>query len=334
MRTTLKDIANYLNVSVTTVSRAINDKGDISPAMREKVLQVAKILDYKPNSIAISLRKKTASDLIGVIIPTVNHYFFSTILSGITTSEFERDDYMIMIGESNHDVTREKELINKFQDHYVAGIILVPTRQASSIENVTALQRSSTPFILIDRSFDAYDSSSIQYDDYQGGYLAASHLISKGRKKIALLKGDDDCSISSYRERGYRSALHEANLPVYDHLIRTCTNASRSEGYQATDELLSHQTPPDGIMTITDQLAAGSLKCAINRNIQVPRDLSIIGYSDSEISKTITPKLSTINQDGYEMGKLAREYIIQMCLHKEVVRQKVFTPELIIREST
>jgi len=130
MRTTLKDIAKYLNVSVTTVSRAINDKGDISPQMRQKVLEVAKMLDYKPNSVAISLRKKTANKLIGVIIPTLDHYFFSTILSGITTSDFTDDDYMIMIGESNHDVVKEKELIEKFQDHYVTGIIIVPTRMS------------------------------------------------------------------------------------------------------------------------------------------------------------------------------------------------------------
>jgi len=280
------------------------------------------------------LRKKTASDLIGVIIPTVNHYFFSTILSGITTSEFEGDEHMIMIGESSHDVKREKELISKFQDHYVAGIILIPTRHASSIDNVSILQRGSTPFILIDRTFDAYNSSFIQYDDHQGGYLATSHLISKGRKRIALLKGNEDCSISSYREQGYRSALKEAGIQVHDHLILSCVNASRSEGFDAARQLLSHRLPPDGIMTITDQLAAGSIKYALSQNLRVPNDLSIVGYSDSEISKTITPNLSTINQDGYEMGKLAREYIIEMCLHKNVVRQKVFSPELIVRQSS
>jgi len=334
MRTTLKDIAKYLSVSVTTVSRALNDKGDISPQMRQKVLEVAKILEYKPNSVARSLRQKTANQLIGVIVPTVDHYFFSTILSGITTSDFAGDDYMIMIGESNHEVAREKELIDKFQDHYVAGIILVPTRMAASIDNVNHLHRYKTPFILIDRTFDAYDGSFIQYDDYQGGFLAASHLLAKGRTKIALLKGDDDCSISSYRQKGFIDALKKENIPLKEHLILTCTNASRTEGYKATKQLLAHKDPPDGIMTITDQLAAGAMWCAHDLGMRVPEDLSVIGYSDSEISKTVNPQLSTINQDGYEMGRLAKRYLIEMCLHKNVIHQKVFPSELIVRQST
>lgn len=334
MRTTLKDIAKNLNVSVTTVSRALNDKGDISPLMRQKVLEVAKLLDYKPNSIAISLRKKTASRLIGVIVPTVNHYFFSTILSGITTSEFDIDDYMIMIGESNHDPKREKELLNKFQDHYVAGIILAPTRHRTSVDNVDSLKKSKTPFILIDRTFDSFEGSYIQYDDYQGGYLAAQHLIEKGRSRIALFKGDYTCSISAYRERGYKDALKEAGLSIYNELILNCPNASRSEGYDAADRLFNNGNAPDSIMTITDQLAVGAMTCAIDRGIHVPKDLSVIGYSDSEISKTVSPKLTTVNQDGYEMGKLAKKYLIQMCINKEVIHQKIFPSELIIREST
>ena len=138
VRTTLKDIANYLNVSTTTVSRALNDKDDISMSMRQRVLEVARLLDYKPNSVAISLRKKTRSNLIGVIIPSVDHHFFSTILHGITTSTLQ-DDYMIMMGESNHDVVREKEIINRFGDHYVAGVIFVPSRHRRSQENVKLL---------------------------------------------------------------------------------------------------------------------------------------------------------------------------------------------------
>lgn len=334
MRTRLKDIANYLNVSVTTVSRALNDKGDISPQMRQKVLEVAKILDYKPNSVAISLRKKTASKLIGIIVPTVNHYFFSTIISGVTTSEYKVDDYMIMIGESGHDPAREKELLNKFQDHYVAGIILAPSRHAKSAENVDSLKRGKTPFILIDRTFASYEGSYIQYDDFQGGYLAAQHLIAKGRKRIALLKGDYDCSISQYRERGYKKALRESGLSVYDHLILNCPNGSRAEGYDATAMLLNHDEPPDSIITITDQLAAGALRRIDDMGLSVPQDLSVVGYSDSEISRTVTPKLTTVNQDGYAMGKLAKEYLIQMCINEALVLQKVFPSELIIREST
>lgn len=333
MRTTLKDIARYLNVSTTTVSRALNDKDDISTTMRQKVLEVAKMLDYKPNSIAISLRKKTTSKLIGVVMPVVNHHFFSTILRGITTTG-QNDDYMIMIGESNHDVEREKEIINRFGDHYVSGIILVPTRSVRSNENVQLLTKRQTPFILIDRTFKDYSGCFIQHDDYQGAFLATQHLILKGRKRIAMLRGDNDCSVSSARVDGYIAALKEYNIPHDSDLIVSCTDASKIEGYNAMRYLLNQSHPPDSIFTITDQLAAGALACATRCGLSVPTDFAIVGYSNSDISENVSPTLTTVNQDGYEMGRLAKEYLIEMCHHQNVIHQKTFPAELIVRESS
>ncbi len=333
MRTTLKDIAKYLNVSTTTVSRAINDKDDISLEMRHKVLKVAKMLDYKPNSVAISLRKKTANNLIGVIMPVVDHHFFSTILRGITTTEL-KDDYMILIGESNHDVDREKEIINKFGDHYVAGIIFVPSRNKNSKDNVQLLQKRQTPFILIDRTFKDFDGSFIQHDDFQGAFKATSHLLERGRRNIVLLKGSDECSVSQSRLEGYLAALKAADIS-YDHeLVISCTNASKYEGFMAFKNILESQKRPDAIFCITDHLAAGALDFAKSKNIKVPEELSIVGYSNSEISQNVTPTLTTVAQDGYEMGRLAKEYLIEMCNHKNVSHQKVFPSHLIVRESS
>lgn len=333
MRTTLKDIAKYLNVSTTTVSRALNDKDDISYAMRQRVLEVARLLDYKPNSVAISLRKKTTSNLIGVIIPAVNHYFFSTILRGITTTGY-RDDYMVMIGESNHSVARENEIINRMGDHYVAGIIFVPSRHKKSNENVKLLERRQTPFILIDRTFDDYDGCYVQHDDFQGAYMATQHLISKGRTKIAMLRGDHECSVSSARYHGYQKALKDAGIPLNKNLVVSCTNASKIEGYNATKFLFEDGLHPDGIFSITDQQAAGAIAYANEHSILVPKALSVVGYSNSEISQNVTPQLTTIAQDGYEMGRLAKEYLIEMCLHPNVIHRKVFPSQLIIRASS
>ena len=332
MRTTLKHIAEYLNVSITTVSRALNDKSDISPQMRQKVLEVARMLDYKPNSIAISLRKKTTSNVLGVIIPTVDHYFFSTILRGVTTTGF-RDDYMVMIGESNHDVQREKEIINRFNDHYVSGIIYVPSRHSGSKQNVLLLQERKTPFVLIDRTFKNFEGSYIQHDDFEGEYAATKHLIDRGRSKIALLRGDNECSVSEARFQGYRSALKNHNLEFSSNLVISCTNATKEEGAEATKRLIE-SSEIDGIVCITDQLAAGALEYALSEGIHIPKDLSIVGYSNSEISQNVTPKLTTISQDGYEMGKLAKEALIEICHYPNIVHQKTFAAELIIRDSS
>lgn len=333
MRTTIKDIANYLNVSTTTVSRALNDKDDISDKMRQKVLEVAKLLDYKPNSIAISLRKKTSEKVLGVVLPSVNHYFFSTILRGITTTGYG-DDYLIMIGESNQDVTREKEIINQFGDHYVAGIILVPTRKSESRENVEMIRRRGTPMILIDRTFDDYQGSYIQHDDFKGAYDATNHLIGRGKRTIAILKGGLDCSLSHTRYDGYKAALHDYHLKVNNSIVVSCTNANKDEGYSAAERLFSQTVKPDAIFCITDQLAAGVLAYAKDHHISIPTDLSIVGYSNSEMSQNVTPKLTTVSQDGFEMGRLAKEYLIEMCHHPEVIRQKVFSSKLIMRDSS
>ena len=333
MRTTLKDIARYLNVSTTTVSRAMNDKDDISLEMRQKVLETARLLDYKPNSVAISLRKKTASKLIGVIIPVLDHYFFSTILRGIT-APVDNHDYMIMIGESNHDVDKEKELINKFSDHYVAGVIFIPSRNKKSSENLSLLQRRQTPFILIDRIFENYNGSYIQHDDYHGAYHATQHLINRGCTKIAMLRGSDECTVSQARLSGFVAAIDDASLEVNPDYIQSCIQASKKEGYNATRVLVEKSNPPDAIFCITDHLAAGVLEYANEHNIQVPQQLSVVGYSNSEISENLSPKLTTVAQDGYEMGRVAKEYLIQLFHHKKLVQQKIFPSELIIRESS
>ena len=333
MRTTIKDIANYLNVSTTTVSRALNDKNDISDKMRQKVLEVAKLLDYKPNSIAISLRKKTSEKVIGVVLPSVNHHFFSTILRGITTTGYG-DDYLIMIGESNHNVEREKEIINQFDDHYVAGVILVPTRKIESKENVDMIKRRKTPLILIDRTFENYQGSYIQHDDLRGSYDATNHLIEQGKREIAMLKGGHDCSLSQTRYEGYAKALRDNNLKEDNSLVISCVNANKEEGYNAAKQLFSLSSKPDAVFCITDRLAAGVLEYTKDHNISVPTELAIVGYSNSEISQNVTPKLTTVSQDGFEMGKLAKEYLIEICHHPDVVRQKVFSSKLIQRGST
>ncbi len=333
MRTTIKDIANYLNVSTTTVSRALNDKQDISNQMRQKVLEVAKLLDYKPNTIAISLRKKTTKKLIGVVMPSVNHYFFSTILRGITTSTYG-DDYMIIIGESNQDVQREKEIINQFDDHYVAGVIIVPTRNKGSKDNVEMIRQRQSPLILIDRTFEDYNGSYIQHDDFKGAYDATSHLIRRGKREIAMLKGGQDCSLSQSRFEGFRTALKDNNLVHNPARVISCTNANKDEGYAAAKTLFSNGTKPDAIFCITDQLAAGALRYAQEHDISVPKQLALVGYSNSEISQSVTPKLTTVSQNGFEMGRLAKEFLVEMCHHPEVIRQKVFSSELIQRESS
>lgn len=333
-RATLKDIANALNISVTTVSRALNDKDDISPKTKQAVLDVAKMLDYKPNAIAVSLRKNMSNKIVGVILPTVDHYFFGTILKGIMTSAHV-GEYMVMIGESNHDSKKERSIIEQFSDHLVSGVIFCPSRQPDSINNITLLRKREIPFILIDRKFDNYTGSYVQHDNYSGAYAAVSHLIAQGYQKIAHIRGDENCNISSERFRGYIAALSDHKLPIDHHLIKSCLNASKEDGRKITEILFSgNYAKPDAIFTVTDQVASGVYEYAQNANLSIPQDLGVVGYSNSEMSNNLNPKLSTIEQNGQEMGRTAFNFLIEQIKNNGSVFQKTFSTNLLIRKSS
>ncbi len=332
-RATLKDIANYLNVSTTTVSRALNFKEDISPEMRQKVLDVAKMLNYKPNSVAISLRKKIATNLIGLIVPTVDHYYFSTIVKGAIVSSHS-NQYLTLIGESNHDVKKEAELINQFTDHYVSGVIFIPSRNKDSRLNALILQDRRIPIVLIDRSFEGFEGSCVNHDGYDGAYQAVKHLLTSGRRRIGLLRGPEECSISLERYKGYAAALADWNIAVDDSIIRHCPITTKEEAYDMTKSIYEHNTlPPDAFFTITDHLAAGVYAYAYEHDLRIPDDLAVIGFSNAELSSFLWPQLATVNQDGIEIGKTAMDFLVQQIENPDVKRKKTLKSALLIRAS-
>ncbi len=333
-RATLKDIANALNISVTTVSRALNDKDDISPKTKEAVLEVARMLEYKPNAMAVSLRKNVANKIVGVILPAVEHHFFSTILKGIMTAA-HLSDYMIMMGESNQDFNKERKILQHFGDHLVSGVILSPSRHPDSPKNVALLRSMDIPFILIDRKFDDYTGSFLQHDDYSGAYAAVSHLIAQGYKRIAHIRGDETCNISSERFKGYISALSDHGIPIDHHLVKSCLNARKEDGYRNTAILFDGKYPnPDAIFTVTDHVASGVYEYAKDHGINIPKELGVVGYSNSEVADHLSPKLSTVEQNGHEMGRTSFNFLIEQIKNRQSVFQRTFSTKLLIRESS
>lgn len=333
-RSTLKDIAKSLNVSTTTVSRAINNKEDISVHMRKKVLETAKLLNYKPNTVAVSLRKKSSGGLIGVIIPSVDHYFFSTILKGIITSK-DASNNLIIIGESSQNPSKERQIINRFESHYISGLIFVPSRHPDSIKNVETLTKDGVPFVLIDRKFANYNNSYVQHDDFNGAYQAVEHLILRGRTNIALLKGDDECSISNERFRGYKSALEAHQFALNPEYVISCPYTNKQEGFEATSQLFqSGRNRPDAIFCITDNLASGVYEYAYSMAIRIPEELSVIGFSNSEISVNLIPKLTTVEQNGLAMGQEALKFLLAKIKNESRIDQKTFQSNLIVRGSS
>jgi len=331
-RATLKDIAKALNVSTTTVSRALNNKSDISDEMRRRVQQTAELLDYKPNAIARSLKKHSQTLLLGLIIPEVDHYFYSTIIKGI--NQVPDKDHLFILGESLQDPKNERRIIEKYIEHYVAGVIFIPSRHVESIENIDYLVSSKIPHILIDRVPEGYAGSYVKDESLKGAEKAVEFLISKGRRRIAMLKGPEDCMVSNQRLKAYKNILDRYGLKFENKLVVSSAIARKKDGYEGCKKLFEeNKATPDAIFTVTDDLAAGVYEYAFSHNISIPKDISVIGYSNSEISKVLYPKLTSVGQVGHELGSTAAYNLIQMIQNSDHVYQDILPTSLVIRDS-
>tara|TARA_B100000497_G_C7651620_1_gene392070 strand:- start:521 stop:1534 length:1014 start_codon:yes stop_codon:yes gene_type:complete len=330
-RATIKDISDSLNLSISTVSRILNGKGEFSEATRSSVLQVAKMLDYRANSLAVSLRKNVPNKVVGVILPQVNHYFFSSILNGIMTSSHNQG-YMVMIGESLDRSDLEKDLINNFSDHFVAGIILAPSQDKRSAENIVKMENEGIPNVVIDRTYQRINGSFVKHDDFKGAFNAVMHLLNQGYEKIGLIKGPDRCTISQTRFEGYKKAFEEKGIKINSDLIESANHTDKEEGYFLFKKMYE-KNKPGAIFTITDMLASGVFTYAHEQNINIPKDLGVIGYSNSQLGQALQPKLTTVNQNGQEMGEVALSYLLEQINEPTLKRQLTFDSELIIRES-
>lgn len=328
----LIDIANALNISVTTVSRALNNKSDISQKTKQAVLDLAKELDYQPNTLAISLRKKRSLKLIGVVLPNIDHYFFSTVLQGIM-SEAHQNNYLVIVAESSQDSTKEKEILEEFVSYGVNGVLLAPSRESSYEKNLLPLVEQRIPIVLMDRTYAEYSSHFVQSDDYNGAFEAVSLLLKNGYKRIAHIRGSDNWSIGSERYRGYVDALTQNGRELCTDHVLECLLANEAEGFEAAKTLFSLSNPPDAVFTVTDNVAAGVIEYCHQANLFIPEQIGVVGFSNSKISALLSPSLTTVEQKGQDIGKLAFSFFLQSLSDKTKVFQKTFESKLIVRES-
>lgn len=336
-RAKLKDIAEALNVSITTVSRALNNKTDINPATKQSILAKAKELNYKPNNLALSLRKSNTLNVVGVIVPHVKHYFFSTLLEGIMKSAHEMN-YFVLLGESHHSSDREKKVLDDFSEHGVSGILLAPCKHSDFNKNVLPIIHRRTPVVVMDRMYDNYHGNFVNTDDFHGAYEGVNHLIQSGYKKIAHIASSDSWSIGHERLKGYKEALLRNNILIDDNYLSIChfnnKEEGAEEGYKACHKLFSLKDPPDAIFSVTDDIAIGVYQYAKENQLDIPQDLGVVGFSNSEVSKHLSPPLTTLEQNGKKMGEMAFDFFFRALKSNGQIFQKSFKPELIIRRSS
>ncbi len=297
---TLKQIAETLGISITTVSKALKNYPDVSPKTREAVLDLAKSLSYTPNSFAVNLRTKE-SRTIGLIIPEVVHHFFSNVINGII-DEAEKNGYLVIILQSNESLELEKKQVELLMNKRVDGIIMSLSNESNNDEHIKEIIRKELPFVMFDKISKLIPCSKVIIDDRKAAFNAVEHLIQKGCKKIAHIRGPVNPQNAIDRFLGYKKALEKNNIPFDPKLVYTCKNVTFDEGKEFAKQIIEEHTDIDGVFVITDLVAVGVLAYFNEKNIKVPEQIKVIGFSNWFMSQVITPKLSTVDQPSFEMG--------------------------------
>lgn len=335
---TLKDIAKELGVSISTVSKSLNDSYEISIETKNKVKAFADYYNYKPNSLALKL-KKQKSYLIGVIIPEIVHHFFSSVLRGI--EEFANSKgYNIMFCISNESYKKEKLNTKMLLEGGVEGILISVSSKTQRNNNYQHLQElidDKFPIVLFDRAVEEIKCDKVIINDEGGAYKATNHLIESGCKNIVLITHPDYVGISNLRKKGYTRALSKHNIPIKDELIIEI-NSEKKIKKKLEKLLKAKNNTPDGILAANGEIyASTAMQIAKKNGFKIPKDISIITFTNGVISKHSSPPLTTLVQHGFEMGKQAVELLINRIEKKDLnseFQRKVISTNLKIRKST
>ena len=328
-------IAKKLKISVSTVSRALNEHPDIKEETRNKVKKLAKELNYSPNLIARSLKSSTTK-VIGVIVPEIKHDFFSSAISGIEEVAYQ-SGYIILVCQSNESYQREIVNTNALMLQRVAGLIVSISQTTKNGNHFKELINRGMTIVFFDRACKDVSANKVVIDDMKSAFGAVTHLIQRGRKKIAHLAGPQELLISEQRLKGYKNALKKANIPISKELIRYSSGLHEIDGYNSMDSLLKENIIPDAIFAVNDPVAVGAFQRIKEEGLKIPKDIAIVGFSNNKITSIMEPSMTTVSQPSFEMGKKAAGLLIEMLKNPKRINQKktiILETELIIRKST
>lgn len=334
----LSDLAEELGISTATVSRALKNYPDISAETKQKVIALANKWNYRPNSLAASLRNKE-THIIGVIIPEVVNHFFAKVIKGIMEVAYDAG-YRVMLCQSNEDYDKEVDDAHALLSSRVDGLLASLANHTRTFEHFYDFMDSGTPVVFFDKtSPEIKDCSKVIIDDYSGAYQAVESLIQQGCKRIAHLQGPGNAHTFQNRLRGYLTALKDYQLPVDPDLIIECPEFTLNRGRLSAHQLVALPKGVDGLFAVTDLLAIGAMKGFREKGIQVPEEVAIIGFSNWEMVEAVFPPLSSVSQPGYEMGRQATQILlkeIKASKNEEDITHETVTlaTELVVRASS
>ncbi len=326
----MRDVAEKAGVSVSTVSHVVNETRFVSAETRVRVLSAMDDLNYQPNKLASSLRRKDKrTQTLGLLVPDSLNPFFTEALRGVEDACFKAN-YNVFLCNSENQPKKELEYLEDLIGKQIDGIILISTGTQDSIELLN--QNNITP-VLVDRELGHNKCDSVMLENELGGQIAAQYLIDLGHQRIGCITGPSFLTPSAKRVLGYRKSLQDAGIPIDEAMIVQGDFRPQS-GYSGMNTLLALPDPPTAVFACNDMMAIGAMHAIHEANLQIPNDISIIGFDDIMFASYTMPPLTTVAQPSYEMGLIAAEILInRLSDSRSQPRQEILSPTLVIRES-
>ena len=318
---TLKKISDHLNVSISTVSRALKDHPDVSPDTKKRVKELATLMDYEPNAFAVNLRKKH-SNVFAIIVPEISNFFYHSFVQAVE-EDARRIGYSVMILQSMNDPEVEEQNLRLCRHNHVAGIFVSITNRTTDIAPFKKLEAIDIPLVFFDKvpTDDTFNKVSIA--DYESGWMAAEHLLTAPAKHVLLVMGNNKLSITRRREEGFTDYYHKHQCKkklavVYaDHI---------EEARQAVlDYFAANKNTPTAIFSMSDEIMCGVLKAIHTLNLQIPKDIQLLTISNGFLPTLFTPDISFVKTSGYDLGKLSFVRMQEIMGGKKFVRENFLT---------
>src|SRR5436190_1804177 len=331
---TIYDIADKLNISIATVSRALKDDPVVNKKTKKKIFELAEELGYRSNHFARNLRIQR-TDTIGVIVPRLNSYFMSTVIAGIENVA-NSEGYNLIISQSSESAEKEKMSAKTMFNSRVDGLLISLSYDTNDLSHFEQFSKRKIPVIFFDRCEENHSFSNVLIDNKNAAYEETKHMIEQGCKRIVHITASLKRNVYVDRFNGYRRALAENNIDFKDEYL-IIGNLSLEAGTEAADTILKMDPLPDGVLVANDNCAIGCMLSLKQAGIRIPEDIAFVGFNNDPVSKVIEPNLTTINYPGYEMGEVAARNLINHLNGTHSIHSTntiVLRSELIIRASS
>ena len=329
-RISLKDLAHELGVSIATVSRALRNSPEIGQEMQMKVKELAKRLNYRPNPFAQSLRKE-GPRIIGVVVPNLVTHFYAAVLDGIE-DEARRADYSVISSNSHESCEDEVRAIDNFINLHVEGIIASVSQNTTDYSHFEKVSKMGIPLVFFGRTCLPDLFSSVTANGDVAAQKATQHLIETGSRRIAFLGGPNHLDMVKRRKHGYLEALRDNRIPIDRELV-VCNRIDFDLVVEATKQLLQIENRPDAILAVNDTITFAAFTAVKEMGLRIPEDVALIGFTDDQHARYVTPQMSAIEDQSYKMGCVAYD-LLQKSISGDPNKYKKIVPQKLVIRGT